>query len=287
MSQILRFDLYRPTIMPSPYTKYKEYQPATFLRPYICCYWSAAPFERQVAEYTYEIIPDGCTDIVFEYDKTNQTSTIKYYGIFEDYFKTTERFNPGKMTFGIRFYPGSSGYFVRERAKDTARKTVDLNQLNSSVMKKLHEKFQRAKGISDLIDSCDELLSQSLKGTNFSHQDFLLNSILHQIVSRRGTVTVGELSNLEIIGQRRMNRLFEERIGLSPKKFSQVIRFQTVLTDWLYKSPECIVMEDYYDQSHLIKDFKKRIGKKPSSIKMSDFYNTSLQPFDSIERVQC
>ncbi|MFB4169383.1 DUF6597 domain-containing transcriptional factor [Virgibacillus sp. JSM 102003] len=252
------------------------------LRPYICCYWSALPYKKQITEYSYEIIPDGCTDIIFEYDNKKQTSSIKYYGIFEGYFRTTEQFNPGKMTFGIRFYPGSSAYFIREKAKDTAKKQVDLNQLDSSVLKKLYDKMQQDTEISYLIASCDEILSHALKGGNISHQDLLLNNILYQIVSGHGTIPVEELSKKEVIGQRRMNRLFEERIGLSPKKFSQVIRFQSVLTDWLYYSPETIIAAEYYDQSHLIKDFKKRIGKNPSSIKMSDFYNTSFQSFNKI-----
>ncbi len=43
-----RFDFFRPMIMPSPYTKYKEFQPAPFLRPYICCYWLASLYKMQV-----------------------------------------------------------------------------------------------------------------------------------------------------------------------------------------------------------------------------------------------
>ena len=45
-----------------------------------------------------------------------------------------------------------------------------------------------------------------------------------------------EISKEEVIGSKTMNRLFDERIGLSPKKFSQVIRFQSVLPDWVYHS---------------------------------------------------
>lgn len=212
--------------MPSPYTKYKEYQPAPMLRPYICCYWSAIPFEKQIKEYTYQIIPDGCTDIIIEYDYINQSSTLKYYGLFEDYFKITERFNPGKITFGIRLYPGSSAYFIREKAVDTARKALDLNQLDFPFFKQLHDNIHKVKCVSTMIAFCDQLFSQALKGVYSLSQDPLLINILHQMVRSRGSITIEELTNKDVIGSRRMNRLFEERIGLSPKKFSQVIRFQ-------------------------------------------------------------
>ncbi len=268
--------------MPSPFTDYKEYQPTQLLRPYICCYWLATPFEEQISQYTYEIIPDGCTDIIFEYDQLHQTSSIKYYGIFEEYFQTTEVHNPGKVTFGIRFYPGSSSYFIRERAKDTAHAIVDLNLLNNCFIQKLIEQLQQAKNISEMISSCDEIFTQAIKDKTHLRQDSALTNILYKIVSRHGTATVEEISNEEVIGSRTLNRLFEERIGLSPKKFSQVIRFQSVLTDWLYHSSINDLSAGYYDQSHLIKDFKKRIGKKPSILKMSDFYNTVFHSSDTI-----
>ncbi|MEI5908972.1 helix-turn-helix domain-containing protein [Bacillus spongiae] len=263
--------------MPSPYTKYKEYKPTPSLHPYIYCYWSATPYEEQITEYTYEIIPDGCTDILYEYDKINQTSSIKYFGIFESPFKITEQYNPGKITFGIRFYTGSSAYFISERAKDTAENAVDLNQLISPAIKNLHHELYQAKNINNMIVACDEVFTQAIKKGKLLHQNSLLNNILYQIVTGRGNYSIEELSKKEVIGQRRMNRLFEERIGLSPKKFSQVIRFQTVLADWLYKLPAEFLADEYYDQSHMIKDFKRRIGRKPSSINVSDFYNTTFQ----------
>ncbi|MCA0173068.1 helix-turn-helix domain-containing protein [Bacillus sp. RAR_GA_16] len=270
-----RFDLYQPTIMPSPYTYYQEYQPSQMLRPYICCYWSATPFKKQIAEYTYEIIPDGCSDIVIEYDLINQTNSISYYGLFENYFKITEQFTPTKQTFGIRFYPGSSAYFVRERAKNITGKMVNLEQLHSSIINPLFDHLQHTQDISCLITASNTIFSRALMNSKSLYQDSLLNNLLHQIFASGGTATVGELSTQQVVGKRKMSRLFEERIGLSPKKFSQVIRFQSVLTDMLHQSPTTGTLE-YYDQSHLIKDFKKRIEKNPSSIKMSDFYNTSF-----------
>ncbi|WP_168413201.1 helix-turn-helix domain-containing protein [Bacillus salacetis] len=272
---IQRFDFYRPTIMPSPYTRYQEYPPSPFLQPYICCYWSAAPYENQVNEYTYDIIPDGCTDLLYEYDKATGTSSIKYYGIFECPFRITEQYNPDQYTFGIRFFPGSSSYFIHERAKDTAANAMDLNQITSPDIQRLHHYLDHASGVNEMIAACDEVFSQAIKCGKLLRHDSLLTSILYQIVVRRGQYSIEELSHKEVIGQRRMNRLFEERIGLSPKKFSQVIRFQSVLTDWLTKTPADFLAEEYYDQSHMIHDFKKRTGKSPRSLKVSDFYNTS------------
>ncbi|WP_134686145.1 helix-turn-helix domain-containing protein [Brevibacillus migulae] len=79
-----------------------------------------------------------------------------------------------------------------------------------------------------------------------------------------------------------MNRKFSQWIGLSPKKFSQVVRFQNMLQqisrrpagDW-----ESFAWEHgYFDTSHFIHDFTKHYGATPAVAaeeyqRMSDFYN--------------
>lgn len=278
-----RFDFFRPMIMPSPYTKYKEFQPAPFLRPYICCYWLAFPYKMQVPRYSYDIIPDGCTDIVFEYDRLSQTSSVTYYGIFDEYFHATKQHNPNKITFGIRFYPGSSAYFIREKAKVTARSMIDLNHLNQSLIGKLEDQLLHTNHVTEMIACCDDIFSKALKDTLPLRQDATLPTILSTIVSGRGTKTVEEIARKEVISTRTMTRMFEERIGLSPKKFSQIIRFQSILNEWVHHPYRTDLTDGYFDQSHSIKDFKKRTGKSPSQLQVSDFYNTVFHHSDTIE----
>ncbi|SFB37618.1 Helix-turn-helix domain-containing protein [Lentibacillus halodurans] len=72
--------------------------------------------------------------------------------------------------------------------------------------------------------------------------------------------------------------MFQEIIGISPERFSQVIRFQSSLMFLDYNSSlqgyEITNDFGFYDQSHFIRFFKKRMGKLPSFVKPSDFYNT-------------
>ncbi|QHE62506.1 helix-turn-helix domain-containing protein [Rossellomorea vietnamensis] len=277
-----RFDFFRPMIMPSPYTKYKEFHPAPFLRPYICCYWLASTYKMQVHRYSYDIIPDGCTDILFEYNRLSQTSSVTYYGMFDEYFDATEQHHPHKITFGIRFYPMSSAYFIREKAKDTARSMTDLNHLNQSLMGKLKDQLLQINHVTEMIACCDLIFSEELKDSLLFRQDASLPAILSTIVSGRGTSTVEEIARKEVISTRTMNRLFAERIGLSPKKFSQIIRFPSILKEWVRHPNRTDLADGYFDQSHSIKDFKKRTGKSPSQLQVSDFYNTVFHLSDTI-----
>jgi AraC-like DNA-binding protein len=71
------------------------------------------------------------------------------------------------------------------------------------------------------------------------------------------------------MSQRRAAQLFHEQIGVSPKTFHRVRRFQHTLTrlrgvwrvDWADLAVEC----GYYDQAHLSHDFRQIAGMTPSA----------------------
>jgi AraC-like DNA-binding protein len=71
------------------------------------------------------------------------------------------------------------------------------------------------------------------------------------------------------LSQRRLAQIFHEQIGVSPKTFHRVRRFQHTLqhlrgvrrVDWAELALEC----GYYDQAHLSHDFREIAGMTPSA----------------------
>ena len=70
------------------------------------------------------------------------------------------------------------------------------------------------------------------------------------------------------MSQRRFIGLFKDEIGLTPKSFCRIRRFQrtvgllhrTEIVDWADVAPVC----GYYDQSHMIHDFQDFAGLSPT-----------------------
>lgn len=72
------------------------------------------------------------------------------------------------------------------------------------------------------------------------------------------------------MGRKRFTRLFEAAVGFTPKRFAGIRRFRRVLEvvnageiespDWAALAIEC----GYFDQSHLIADFRRFAGMTPS-----------------------
>lgn len=69
------------------------------------------------------------------------------------------------------------------------------------------------------------------------------------------------------LSQRRLIQVFTSSVGLTPKRYLRVCRFQrarglagnTVSPDWARVALEC----GYFDQSHLIRDFRQFTGFTP------------------------
>ena len=87
------------------------------------------------------------------------------------------------------------------------------------------------------------------------------------------------------LSARQFERRFGAQVGLSPKAFLRVVRFQEVLravgagstTDWARLAVEL----GFYDQPHFVNDFKAFTGYTPTDWNVQD---DSLTAFFSVKR---
>lgn len=103
------------------------------------------------------------------------------------------------------------------------------------------------------VQKLESLIKQSLG--NFPNFKELFNTTSKQTFSARHT-----------------RRLFQKHLKYSPKQISQVLRFQENLA--LILKNQKINWQEYYDQAHFIKDFKKYTGETPT--KFTQLYITSI-----------
>ncbi len=87
-------------------------------------------------------------------------------------------------------------------------------------------------------------------------------SALLQILQSKGSIHISELDTG--ISTRQLRRLFDYYIGDSPKTFSNIVRFQHILSAKAYHNHS--FLDTYYDQAHFIKSFKTFYGDTPSKV---------------------
>lgn len=83
-----------------------------------------------------------------------------------------------------------------------------------------------------------------------------------------GQTEIGLLADAASLNTKQFNRIFSEYIGAHPKEFSCIIRFQRALhlleNDQQISFTSLAYKCNYFDQSHIIKDFKDLSGYTPS-----------------------
>lgn len=97
---------------------------------------------------------------------------------------------------------------------------------------------------------------------NKSYSNPIVNFSVQLITSFHGLTSIKELEKKTGYSRRYLEMLFKDHLGISPKTFSTITRFQH-----FYKSigPGTIdnIYDVYYDQTHFIKEFKRYTGFTP------------------------
>ena len=130
-------------------------------------------------------------------------------------------------------------------------------------MDKLYNTNSKKKALQ-LIES--ELLNYyNESNIPFSVKD--MSPVTNYITRQNGIVKISDLEDKFRISRRWLEKQFSAQVGVSPKEFVRVTRFNALLNQ-VFTNPSVslnILLDDfgYYDQSHLSKDFNEFTGQTP------------------------
>ncbi|SNZ00917.1 helix-turn-helix domain-containing protein [Flagellimonas pacifica] len=133
---------------------------------------------------------------------------------------------------------------------------------------KLKERLQLCSDSSIMINYLDSYFTEKAKGRQHSMTPSLENAV-GIINNEKGRLSVNELCAKTGITERKIQRLFFEQIGISPKKFIGNIRLHSFLrqlrNEGDFSSLTKLSLDaGYYDQAHLIREFQKIVGIAPT-----------------------
>jgi AraC-like DNA-binding protein len=200
-------------------------------------------------------VPDGCVDILFAI--RDGAADGRVYGSVTHSLRLD--FLSGADYFGVRFLPGYLPKRLDVSIPELIDSSVSLTEFEGGG--ELLERVACAHGFAERID-----LMQRFIGGQWNADD-LLHMMIADVVAHGGTMRVSELERDTQYSARYINRVFSDRLGLSPKAFSKFIRFQSLIGH-LNEHRECrmtdlAVDSGYYDQSHFIKEFKEFASVTP------------------------
>jgi AraC-like DNA-binding protein len=213
--------------------------------------------EQERGPHTVRSLPDGCVDLTFDLSPAVPAAYVTGPQLEPRTFDLD-----GKLhLFGVRLFPGAAPLLLGGQvgSKDL---WVPLSRWLGSAAADLVQAVALAAETLAQIELLEEWLTQRLFG---GAQDPRLGRAIEMIFEREGSVRIAELAKVAGASERALLGLFTERVGLSPKRFSRVVRFQHVLRriegqpDWAQLAVEL----GYADQPHLIREFKELFGCTP------------------------
>ncbi|HAZ11237.1 MAG: hypothetical protein A2X86_08305 [Bdellovibrionales bacterium GWA2_49_15] len=253
---------------------YKEFLPNLGLAKYVECFWTMNSQTVIGAEAKpVRVLPDGCIDIIFDFAHSKQYVV----GTMERPLLVTVTGNVDML--GIRFKPGGSQPFLRFMARDCTDKRVDLECFWGQVGSELFDQVIGITGANQRIAHMEKYLRQELNA-NSALCPYVQYSVA-KIQELKGKISIKELERGTGICERQLERKFSKDIGVSPKAFARIVRFANIIK-LAQSSPSSLppnwthlaLTHGYFDQSHLIREFKEFSGVTPSSYFMSDLSKT-------------
>lgn len=121
---------------------------------------------------------------------------------------------------------------------------------------------------TDDDEACIRLLDRwlvSMLHTSFDtgRMEMALNMLL-----RSPSTGVTRLAEAACLGKKQFERVFRRHVGMNPKEYSRIVRFQKAMSMMQQGSSDFVDISDrcgYSDQSHLIREFRIYSGHTPGA----------------------
>ncbi len=234
---------------------YQEFPPSPKFAAHVECFWMHRT-EGRVRNF--HVFPDGCLDIIFEqpardYGGLAIVGTMTRAQAFD--------IPGGHSTFGVRFRPGMAARLLRVPGSVAVDQSIALaDAWKAAVVRELLDQLAGSKSSRDAIARFEASLAEP------APLDPVEKS-LAWLAECGGQVSMEALANAAGLSSRQFRRICFERTGLSPKHLARVLRFRQAAKyvnrqhpDWA----DVAVASGYYDQAHLINEFKELAGVSPA-----------------------
>ncbi|MCC8155642.1 MAG: AraC family transcriptional regulator [Tannerellaceae bacterium] len=244
--------------------------PPVLLAPYVKQYWFLTMENRR--QEVQRLVPIGCMALLFHRGNRTHSSLENEYlphsywqGIAKEYTDLT--FSGAIDLIGIVFQPAAGKLFFSMPPGELRNSYLPLDLLNDPGLRELEHQLQDIPDSFSCIQVIERFLLHRLNRASV-RENKRMNTVLHAIHS--GKADVERLAALSCLGYKQFKRHFYSTMGINPKEYLQIIRFQKVhrllqlhtgltVTQLAY---EC----GYYDKSHLIREVKEHCGFTPTEL---------------------
>lgn len=226
----------------------------------------------QTNNMQHRMFADGNTGMVFNYGdpllhlENGQLNILPYCFIYgqPETFQNIVSIRKIEMLIAV-FHPFGSSSLLRIPAIELKNQILDLEIFYPSESRIISDQIINSIDVFSRIQTIENFLITKLKVQNPSLN--LASQAIQLINQNSGNLSIIELTSFLKVSERHLQRSFAEHIGVSPKRYSGIIRIQHFLKLLRSNSNQNLTHLTYscgfYDQAHLIREMKNVSGITP------------------------
>lgn len=233
------------------------YRPSVSLTPFVDYFWVVEWNMNGRPPETQRVLPYPNAHLVFDEGRTAIHGVVR--GAFDRVVTGAGR------VLGVRFKPGGLRPFLDKPLSAFTDRTLPIEDAFKIGADEAEQHVLSQPDDIAMIAAAESILMLSLP--NSDSQAMLAEKVVNAAAAADGPVNVGELSAKVGIGERNLQRLCNNYIGVSPKWVLQRFRLQEAIGH-LSKHGAVDLASlahalGFFDQAHLTRDFTKLVGHSP------------------------
>ena len=256
---------------------YVELPPRADLVDIVKCVWSFEAAARDAPRALERIVPDGCPELIIHYGAPFAEQTPSW-----GRQQQPRAFVMGQITrplglesgqgdvgvLGVRFHPWGLRALVGAPAHELLDSRLTLDDVLGASTVGLIDEIAYADGASQRSEVVQDLIAARV-GANARFHDAEVASWTRQLSHAAGRPGVTEIAGSAGVSLRHFERRFRAQVGMPPRLFANIVRFRSIFDrlmpdaspDWAHLALDA----GYFDQPHLIRDFRRFVGCSPGA----------------------
>lgn len=242
------------------------YQPKEELRPYVRYYWILESDEH----FSVLTFPIGCPQMIFH---RRTPLFISELSSRQDRFTISGQVNfpahiasdgDTEMIVAV-FYPHTIGMFIDTPPSAFYNQEISGYDIGNKQLNLLADRIFDCVNSETAISLIEQWLTARIHPSlNNERIGASLTALL-----RSPSTSVENLAGIACLGKKQYGRLFREYVGMNPKEYGRIARFQRALRMMQLGSrdyADIAYANGYSDQSHFIHDFRQFSGMTPKQL---------------------
>lgn len=257
--------------------EYVELEPRPVLRGRACFWRLTGPSADRGAQ-PEPVLPDGCVELIvhlgdpFTIERDGRRE-LQPRALLAGPGTAPVRLAPtGRVdVIGVRLEGGAAAGLVDGSLAELTDRIPELGAVAPGFARGLAEELADPAPGEGWSDVLERRLERALERSRIARSRPLEHAVA-RLRSSAGRASITALAHEAGLSLRQLERCFRERVGLGPKTFARLVRFQRALVLVRRPGPSLAAVAarcGYFDQAHLVRDFRQFAHECPSSLRAS------------------